>query len=43
MNLSVINRELKFCVINLEIIAHSFKWRFLLIFSKEEIYIYIWP
>lgn len=41
MNLRVINRELKFCIIDLGIIAHTFKYRFLLIFPKEEIHIFL--
>ena len=41
MNLRVINRDLKFCIIDLGIIAHTFKYSFLLIFPKEEIHIFL--
>lgn len=41
MNLRVINRDLKFCIIDLAIIAYTFKYRFLLIFPKEEIHIFL--
>lgn len=41
MTLRVINRELKFCIIDLGIIAHTFKYRFLFIFPKKEIHIFL--
>ena len=41
MTLRFINRELKFCIIDLGIIAHTFKYRFLFIFPKKEIHIFL--